>query len=281
MKYDDLSVRMKENYEHRYRYFVPRRTYTILRLDGCHFHSYTKKLKKPFDYDLSNDIDNAIIATLPHIQGAVFAYTQSDEISILLTDFSKNTTSAWFDGNLQKICSVSASILTAEFNKLRLKSLTNIITHNFDPTAIQRFQLAFNECTQAYFDSRVFIIPDRTEVINYFVWRNNDASRNSVSMVAQSLFSHSELQNKSSNEMQEMIFTKTNINWSKYPEADKNGRLIVKESYDAPVVTTHIQSKVNLLANNNVKRSRWTSIPAWKFTSDMDKLSKMIPSYNL
>src|ERR1035437_4873381 len=117
---DELGDRMKEQYEDRTRYMLPRRTYTLLRLDGKSFHTYTRGLKKPFDKDLYEDMDNAIIAMLPEIQGAVSAYTQSDEISILLTDFALPTTSAWFDGNLQKMVSVTASMITAEFNKLRL-----------------------------------------------------------------------------------------------------------------------------------------------------------------
>src|ERR1035437_2071733 len=118
---DDLGDRMKSQYEDRTRYMLPRRTYTIIRLDGKSFHTYTRGLDKPFDKTLSKDIDAAIIAMLPEIHGSVFAYTQSDEISILLTDFATPATSAWFDGNLQKVCSVAASIITAEFNRLRLQ----------------------------------------------------------------------------------------------------------------------------------------------------------------
>ena len=100
---DELGNRMKENYENRTRYLIPRRTYTILRLDGKAFHTYTNGLKRPFDSGLIADMDASIVAMLPQLQGVVFAYTQSDEINILLTDFEKETTSAWFDGNLQKM----------------------------------------------------------------------------------------------------------------------------------------------------------------------------------
>jgi len=261
MKFDDLSIRMKENYENRTRYLIPRRTYTILRLDGCHFHTYTKGLKRPFDSGLIADMDAAIVAMLPHLQGAVFAYTQSDEISILLTDFEKENTSAWFDGVLQKICSVSASILTAEFNKMRMRSLNNILTHNFDSTAIQRFQIAFNEWKQAYFDCRVFTIPDRTEVMNYFRWRQQDCIRNSVSMVAQSNFLHKELQNKSQSDMHEMLHNK-GVNWATdFTDGEKNGRVIVKENYKV----------------GEIERTRWVANGAWVFTKDEGKLLSMIP----
>lgn len=261
---------MKNNYEDRTRLSLPRRTYTIIRLDGKAFHTYTKSLKKPFDNDLSNDLDNAVIKIINQIQGAKFAYIQSDEISILLTDFEKPTTDAWFDGNLQKICSVSASLMTAEFNHLRLireisthvrKSgiSTNLYYDRFDIQEVTKF-------TKAYFDSRVFTVPDRTEVMNYFIWRNNDAARNSISMVAQSMFSHGELQGKSSLEMIKMIESK-GVRWDTYDQSDKNGRLIIKENYKLPT------------ADVDTMRTKWIITPAWKFTQDMPKLLSMIPTY--
>lgn len=248
---DDLGNRIKSNYEDRYRFNLPRRTYTIIRLDGKAFHSYTKNLKKPFDYDLANDIDAAVISIMSEIQGAAFAYCQSDEISILLTDFAKPNTDAWFDGNIQKMASISASLMTAEFNLLRIKRSQGSYFH---PNNLPNL---------AYFDSRIFTIPDRTEVMNYFIWRNQDCARNSISMVAQSLFSHKELHNKNSNEKQEMIFQKSGKNWADYPEADKNGRLILKETYNL----------------NNAIRHKWVSNPAWKFTQDKEKLLDLIPKY--
>ena len=263
---DELGQRMKEQYEHRTRFFVPRRTYTIIRLDGKAFHTYTRGLQKPFDLDLYNDMDNAIIAMLPHIQGAVFAYTQSDEISVLVTDFALPTTSAWFDGNIQKMASVSSSIITAEFNRQRLVRNCGIESGD-----------KYRKTPLAYFDSRVFTIPDRTEVMNYFIWRNQDCARNAVSMVAQSKFSHKELQGKSTAMMQEMLMTEFKINWSEYDEALKNGRLIVKEEYlsasateDEPVMPEDECAAV---------RTRWASKPAWKFTQDKESLMKMIPEY--
>lgn len=276
---DELGERMKGQYEHRTRFFVPRRTFTIIRLDGKAFHTYTRGLQKPFDYGLSEDMDNAIIAMLPHIQGAVFAYTQSDEISVLVTDFALPTTSAWFDGNIQKISSVSSSIITAEFNKQRLNRVIQKYMSERDyPDSYELDKLA-------YFDSRVFTIPDRTEVMNYFIWRNQDCARNAVSMVAQSEFSHKELQGKSTAEMQEMLFTQKGINWSTYDESSKNGRLIVKEEYEVEIPTGEVgynsggKNAQPVEFCDYSKRTRWVSKPAWKFTQDKEKLMEMIPQY--
>jgi len=263
---DNLGDRMKGQYEDRTRFLLPRRTYTIIRLDGKAFHTYARGLQKPFDKALFEDIDSAIIAMLPELQGAVFAYTQSDEISVLLTDFADPSTCAWFDGNLQKMCSVAASIMTAEFNRLRIKrkltscgcSLTDDITQI--------------EVPMAYFDARVFTIPDRIEVMNYFIWRNQDCSRNSVSMVAQSLFSHKELQGKSTSDMHEMMHQQKNVNWATdYSDREKNGGLIVKDEY---LAHTPKCTEPNLPV-----RTRWVSKGAWKFTENKEKLLGMIPQY--
>ena len=221
MANDQLGKRMKEQYENRTRYMLPRRTYTIIRLDGKAFHTFTRGMKRPYDPDLMRIMNETSIFLCENIQGAKMAYTQSDEISILLTDFEKTTTDAWFDGNIQKIVSVSASMATAEFNNIFLQDILQ--TSDGDPAFVLR------QTTMAFFDARVFIIPDPVEVENYFIWRQKDAVRNSVAMTAQSLYSHEELDGKSSNDQQEMIFQKGH-NWNDMPEGFKRGRTIYKST---------------------------------------------------
>lgn len=270
---DPLGTRIKENYENRTRYYLPRRTYTILRLDGCHFKTYTRGLKKPFDNGLSEDIDNAIIAMLPQIQGAVFAYTQSDEISILLTDFATHQTDAWFDSNLQKISSVAASIMTAHFNKERLLRIGRFID---DVAEEKNVTNIIDTQDLAYFDCRAFTIPDRVEVMNYFRWRQQDCIRNSVSMVAQSNFSHKELHGKSQSMMHEMLHRK-GVNWTTdFTDGEKNGRLIGKIEYQFE--DFNVKSKTWA---KPVKRTRWIPKGAWVFTKDEGKLLQMIPNYEI
>ncbi len=265
---DDLGDRIKSQYEDRTRYMLPRRTYTLLRLDGKSFHTYTRGLNKPFDHDLFADIDEAIKAMLPDIQGSVFAYTQSDEISVLLTDFAQPTTSAWFDGNLQKIASVAASIITAEFNRFRLVRACGIESGD-----------KYRHVKLAHFDARVFTIPDRIEVMNYFIWRNQDCARNSVSMLAQSLFSHKQLQGVSTSEMVKMIAAHEGgaFAWDSLNQDLRFGRLIVKETFQDTVSVPDVKNfKV---VPQLVERTRWVSTPAWKFTENKDKLLDMIPKY--
>jgi tRNA(His) 5'-end guanylyltransferase len=198
---------MKGQYEDRYRFMLPRRTYTIIRLDGKAFHTYTRGLERPFDVRFMNDMAETATFLCDEIQGAQFAYTQSDEISLLLTDFEKITTDAWFDGNLQKMASVSASLATAKFNQLR-----SDITERL-----------------AFFDARVFVIPDRVEVENYFVWRQKDATRNSLLALTQSLYSHKEMHGKGWSDMHEMCWQKGH-NWNDLPPYKKRGMLVRREA---------------------------------------------------
>ena len=208
---DDLGNRMKSQYEMRTRTWLPRRTYTIIRLDGKAFHTFTAGMKRPYDEDFMRIMDETTKFLCKNIQGAKLAYTQSDEISILLTDFDKITTDAWFDGQVQKMVSVAASIATARFNQ--------IISINWG---------GYKKPTElAFFDARVFTIPDPIEVENYFVWRQKDATRNSISMHAQSLYSHNELHGKSQSDMHEMIHIKGE-NWNDLPDGFRRGRTFVK-----------------------------------------------------
>jgi tRNA(His) guanylyltransferase len=246
---DCLGDRMKENYEDRARVLLPRRTYTILRLDGKAFHTFTKIFKRPFDEDLINMMDQTAIALCQELQGTKFAYVQSDEISILLTDFETLKTCAWFDGNLQKMVSVSASIATAAFNA----EFINFI-HKIDSVFSK-----INQKELARFDSRAFTIPDPAEVENYFIWRQQDCSRNSISMVAQSLYSHKQLQAIKQADLQEMIFQK-GINWNDYPAHLKRGRVIMKETYE----------------KTSAQRLRWVITAPPVFTQDREFLINLI-----
>src|SRR5699024_4096021 len=105
--------RMKKSYENRTKQFLPRRTNTIVRLDGKAFHSYCKGLNKPFDEGLIEDMQQTTVYLCKNIQGCKAGYTQSDEITLLLTDYDKLKTEAFFNGNIQKITSVIASMATA------------------------------------------------------------------------------------------------------------------------------------------------------------------------
>jgi tRNA(His) 5'-end guanylyltransferase len=215
---DPLGDRMKDFYEDRTRYKLARRTNTIIRIDGKAFHTYTKGLQRPFDQGLMEDMNKTAEYLCQNIQGAKFGYVQSDEISILVTDYDDIDTHAWFDGNLQKMTSIAASLATAKFNQLR-------IMRHMENAMIFLEQEHIEEFKMAHFDARVFQIPYQEEVINYFIWRQQDATRNSISSVAQSLYSAKELHGKKTSDMQEMIFQK-GINWNDFTPREKRGSII-------------------------------------------------------
>lgn len=215
--HDSLGDRMKNNYENTFRHSLPERMPVIIRLDGKAFHSYTKKLKRPFDLDFINAMNNIAIAACKEVQGAQIAYIQSDEISILLHNYKKLQSQSWLNNNIQKMASVSAGLASAEMTKESLK--------------------IFKEIRPAIFDSRVFVLPE-AEVNNYFLWRQNDASRNSIQMIAQSMYSQKQLHRKGCNEMQEMIF-QNGINWNNYPVNLKRGRCVKKQ-----LITTSVETEL-------------------------------------
>ena len=270
---DSLGDRMKAAYENRTRIFLPRRTYTIIRIDGKAFHTYTRGLERPFDMGLIEDMDNTAAFLCKNVQGAKFAFVQSDEISILLTDFDNINTSAWFDGNIQKIASIAASLATAEFNRLRLFRLFE------SKDTVGNSVMITESFKTAMFDARVFSIPSKTEVGNYFLWRQQDTTRNSISSVAQSLYSHKELMGKSTNEMQELIFQK-GLNWNDYDAKLKRGRFIDKRT--VVLDTIPLDSNKKIVKNEIVefKRSVWMSIECPIFTQDWDFLYSRIPDNN-
>lgn len=177
---DSLGDRMK-GYENETRSLLRRKGFYIIRVDGKAFHTYTRNLAKPFDDGLKDSFSYAMKVLFDEVQGAVLAYHQSDEISIFFSDTQTEKTDLWFGGNIQKIASVSASIVTCAFNRDRI----------YGP--------------RAYFDARVFQLPSLDEVNNYFRWRNLDALRNGISGIAQSLYSCKELEGKSTKERSAMI----------------------------------------------------------------------------
>lgn len=230
MAKDALSQRMKNFYEGRTKILLPRRTYTIVRIDGKNFSKWTKGLEKPFDMGLVNDMDETAKYLCANIQGTKLAYVQSDEISIIITDFDKLDTDAWFDGSVQKIVSISASMATSKFNQLRL--IRKMIMETTSGVAYRPLELddVFHQ-KLANFDSRAFTIPFIDEVKNYLIWRQRDCVRNSISSVAQSLYSHKELENKNQNDMQEMSFQK-GINWNDIDPKLKRGRLVYRKQLE-------------------------------------------------
>ena len=248
---DELGTRIKEQYEDRSRFMLPRRTYTIIRVDGKAFHTLTHGFNRPFDRDLMEIMDKTAIALCEEVQGTKMAFVQSDEISLLVTDFEDIKTSAYFDGNIQKIASITASIATAEFNS-QFNKLATAAAQSGNGAGVNKYLTGdYGQLKRALFDARAFTIPDPIEVENYFVWRQKDAERNSIQMVARAHFSHKECHKKSTSDLHEMLFAK-GINWNDFTSGEKRGRIILKQSYTT-TITPPGREPVE------VTRQRWVS----------------------
>lgn len=241
-----LGDRMKNNYENITRYYLTRRMPVIIRIDGKAFHTFTKGFKKPFDGIFVNTMQETMKYLCENIQGCVLGYTQSDEISLVLTDYKELTTDAWFGNNLQKMCSVSASMATLAFNKFFSEQVQDFMYACCDdfgddvlPKKQNDYELAhnvyFKKLYTAIFDSRVFTIP-KEEVCNYLIWRQQDATRNSIQSVGQANFSQKELHGKSCNDIQDMLMTQKDINWNDYPTTLRRGSCCIRKTIQDPDV---------------------------------------------
>jgi len=209
-KKDSLGDRMK-GYEAIPKAKLMKRTPVIIRIDGKAFHTWTKQLKK-IDFGLQDDpfsdiMNVAMTETtrllIENVQNAVLGYTQSDEISILINDWKKLETSQWFDNSIQKMASVAASMSTAYFNNT----------------------FASGNVTPAMFDARVFNLP-KEEVTNYFIWRQQDASRNSVQMLGRHYFSHKQMHEKNVSQIQDMLMEDHGVNWNNIDTWKRRGTCV-------------------------------------------------------
>ena len=231
---DALGNRMKTYYEEIPKIKLMRRTPVIIRIDGKAFHSFTKDFEKPFDMVLIKSMQETTKYLCENIQGCVFGYTQSDEISLVLIDYKKLNSSAWFDYEIQKMCSVAASMATMIFNKYFEHYVENLYYNTkvamTNEEEKQWFDLYSKHFHSAMFDARCFNIP-REEVTNCIYWRQLDATRNSIQMMGQANFSHKELQGKTCNMIQDMLMTKKGINWNDLPAYLKRGTAVIKEEY--------------------------------------------------
>lgn len=232
--FDSLGDRMKK-YEYVTRTHLIPRMPVIIRIDGKAFHTFTRGFQKPFDEILSQSMRATMKYLCENIQGCVLGYTQSDEITLVLVDYKKLESCSWFDYNIQKCVSIASSMATLAFNrefthqvrkykeeKIKDKSLS------WNSYKDSYYETLYNAASKgAMFDARVFNIP-KEEVCNNILWRQNDATRNSIEMAGHTYFSHSQLERKSCSDIQDMLMLEKGINWNNYPTVFKRGCCCVK-----------------------------------------------------
>ena len=270
MKKDSLGDRMKQ-YEGIPRINLMRRNPVIIRIDGKAFHTFTRGFRRPFDDILIESMQETMKYLCENIQGCKIGYCQSDEISLLLVDYENINTAAWFDYQVQKMCSIAASMATLAFNRA-FEEIVEAL--NFDwPMEVEGINSDYLSALYrarekgAMFDARCFSIP-KEEVCNYFLWRQNDCVRNSIQMVAQANFSHKQLQNKSCDELQEMLWQEKNINWNDFETVKKRGSCCTK---------TGKHTVVNAQTGEQIERLIWeidTEIPI--FTQDRNYIERFV-----
>lgn len=218
---DDIGDRFKA-YEACFDYSLPRRLPLVIRVDGRAFHGI--KLEKPFDVDFLDCMLWTAKALCGEVQGAVLAYQQSDEISIVARDDMRPNTDAWAGKRLSKVVSWASAISTAAFN-----------------------ERSEGEYGRRHFDARAFVLPDLSEVTNYLIWRQQDATRNSVSMAAHAEFSHKSLHCVNSNGMLDRL-REAGKPWEEAPTHFKRGAVV------RPV---KVMRAVEYLGGQEVERREW------------------------
>lgn len=279
MDNSDLANRMKTFYEQIPKTKLMRRTPVIIRIDGKAFHTFTRGFKKPFDEILIHSMQETTKYLCENIQGCVLGYTQSDEITLVLVDYQRFETSAWFDYEIQKIVSISASMATMAFNKFFLDNVDIAYHEEFYKRGLDQggtlseidkleaeYEVYYDKVNKAMFDARVFNIP-KEEVTNCVYWRQLDASRNSIQMVGQANFSHKELHCKTCNDIQDMLMLQKNINWNDFPTHQKRGTCVIKSDETETITEDNIGTDGSVIGTTKTIRSKWIidkEIPIFK-----------------
>lgn len=225
---ESLDARMKR-YESVPKQMLMRRTPVIMRLDGNAFHTFTKGLPKPFYSGITYAMKMTMKYLCEHISGCVLGYTQSDEITLVICDYQKLTTDAWFNYGVQKMCSIASSFATFAFTK-NLREHIVAIKQTSSPDSDEykiTDKLDKRLDGGAFFDCRVFNL-QKEEVNNCLVWRQQDAVRNSISALAQSVFSAKELHGLKQADMKAKLLSEKGIDFDKLPLFQQRGRCCVK-----------------------------------------------------
>lgn len=272
MDTSELAKRMKD-YESVPKTRLMKRCPVVCRIDGKAHHSFTRGFKRPFDEVYIKSMQKTAKYLCENIQGVVLSYQQSDEITLILVDYKEFNTSPYFDYEVQKLCSVIASMATMAFNKFFAEETNEYrVRMKYDDDGYldkdeYNQYVAYNKAISkgSMFDARVFNIP-KEEVMNLLYWRQLDATRNSIQMVGQANFSHNQLHGKNCSDIQNMLMLEKGINWNDYPTHLKRGSCCIKKPF-----------RINEGTEQETIRNKWvidTEIPI--FTQDKDYVNNLV-----
>ena len=245
MKFMCLADKMKMYENLNKKYLMPNQ-YVLMRLDGRSFSNFTKKyFKKPFDVNFTSMMFDTMNYLVDNISGCICGYTQSDEITLLLTDKQTKNQEGWFNYRLDKMCSIAASMATAYFNMLFRTYWDNTYCDDKYPYPL--------------FDCRVWQVPNKEEVKNAFLWRQRDCIRNSILQYAYSFFSHNQMMYKNTDELKKMI-KDAGYDWDNLDNDIKygifyfpklwDGEEYVKSYYNYKMEDSNLVSAFNTLFNS-------------------------------
>jgi len=237
-------------------YKLPLKCYTMVAIDGHSFSKLIKnKYKKPFDDEFIHMMNEVAEYVCKNVEGCKFAYTQSDEITFVLTDFDTETTCAYFGNRLTKILSIIPSMASAKFNQLVMANLLKK-TDNI----MEAEELILNQ-KLADFDCKAWPLGSFNDVYAYILWRQIDCIRNSKQQAAQTWCSHKELSGLNTDEQINLLKIKTGIDWNEFPDDRKYGRFIYKEK----------ETYYNKDIDTEYERSIWKSHDAFPITGEEGK----------
>lgn len=233
---------------------LTRRCPVVMRLDGNHFHTFTRGFEKPFDMILIRTMQKTMKALCESIQGVVFGYVESDEITLVLCDYQTIDTAAWFDYRLEKICSVGASMASRYFNKFFIETVNEEMAKS--ENTCRNFDVYTRKFFCADFDCRAFNVP-KEDVCNNILWRQRDAEKNSIQMLAQSLYKQKEINGISTKKLQDKMFTEKGINWNDLPIPCKRGSACIRDNtgkwyidYEMPILSEnrdYVEKQINFI----------------------------------
>lgn len=240
MDRSSIGTRMK-SYEDAQKTYLTRRMPVMIRVDGNAFHTFTRGFERPFDSIMAESMQRTMKYMCENISGCVLGYTQSDEITLLLIDYKKKNQGAWFGYVKRKVETIAASMATMAFNEAFSDVITEKISEDImkvqndeETEKVKDYYFKYvKKCGRAMFDARAFNIPE-FEVVNEFIWRQQDCTRNSIQSVGHANFSDKKMHKKNMSQIQDMLMLKKGINWNDFPTFLKRGSCCIKEDYFIP-----------------------------------------------
>lgn len=271
MDRSSIGTRMK-SYEDAQKTYLTRRMPVMIRVDGNAFHTFTRGFERPFDSIMAESMQRTMKYMCENISGCVLGYTQSDEITLLLIDYKKKNQGAWFGYVKRKVETIAASMATMAFNEAFSDVITEKISEDImkaqndeEAENVKDYYFKYvKKCGRAMFDARAFNIPE-FEVVNEFIWRQQDCTRNSIQSVGHANFSDKKMHKKNMSQIQDMLMLKKGINWNDFPTFLKRGSCCIKEDYFIPENELPENHRNNLAPRTldpeedeyGVWRSRW------------------------